>query len=479
MPDLGHDLLFGAFIPPTAARADDVVALAQRADAVGLDLFAVQDHPYQPAFLDTWTLLSALAPATQRIRLVPDVINLPLRLPSILARSAASLDILSGGRVELGIGAGAFWDAIEANGGPRRSPGEALRALEEAIRIIRALWSTGRAPRIDGKHYSIRGAKPGPQPVHRIDIWVGAYGPKMLQLIARVGDGWLPSAGYLPPDQLAAKTNVLDDAAADLGRDPAQIRRLYNVDGAFTERGGGFLQGPPRVWVEQLTELALTHGTSAFILSASPGEDGIVERFAEEVVPAVRAEVERERSSPTRAAPQPVAVEAEVRPDDTTEVGRTNQQLLLQVHDALRAQLTQLQEGVDALIRGRVDPIVLRGLINRLAMRQNYMSVGAFCAAYCRFVATHHTVEDQHMFPNLRAREPELEPVLDRLEREHETIAEILVQLDEAVVAMIADRDRIEEVRRVGDRLADELLAHLTFEEDELLPALGRMETSI
>ena len=76
-----------------------------------------QDHPYQPRFLDTWTLLSVLAAQTSTVRLAPNVANLPLRPPAVLARSVASLDILSGGRVELGLGAGAFWDAIEANGG--------------------------------------------------------------------------------------------------------------------------------------------------------------------------------------------------------------------------------------------------------------------------------------------------------------------------------------------------------------------------
>ena len=110
----------------------------------------------------------------------PNVANLPLRPPAVLARSVASLDILSGGRVELGLGAGAFWDAIEAIGGPRRTPREAVDALEEAIGVIRALWTPGRTPRIDGEHYRLHGAKPGPFPVHPVGIWLGAYKPRML-----------------------------------------------------------------------------------------------------------------------------------------------------------------------------------------------------------------------------------------------------------------------------------------------------------
>ncbi len=117
MTDYGHDLLFGSFITPVAEQPDLVVELAQLSEQAALDVVTVQDHPYLAHFLDAWTLLAYLAAATTRIRLAPNVINLPLRQPAVLARSAASLDLLSGGRVELGLGAGAFWEAIEANGG--------------------------------------------------------------------------------------------------------------------------------------------------------------------------------------------------------------------------------------------------------------------------------------------------------------------------------------------------------------------------
>src|SRR5215469_5673347 len=126
MTDYGHDLLFGSFITPAATRPDDVLALARLSEAAGLDLATFQDHPYQPAFLDTWTLMSYVAAATSTIRLSGNVLNLPLRQPVVLARSAASLDLLSGGRVELGIGAGAFWDAIEASGGRPLTAGQAV-----------------------------------------------------------------------------------------------------------------------------------------------------------------------------------------------------------------------------------------------------------------------------------------------------------------------------------------------------------------
>jgi alkanesulfonate monooxygenase SsuD/methylene tetrahydromethanopterin reductase-like flavin-dependent oxidoreductase (luciferase family) len=106
MTDHGHELLFGAFLPPDAGQAAAVLALSQVAEELGLDVLAFQDHPYQPGFLDTWALLSFLAAQPSRVRLLPDVANLPLRPPAVLARSAATLDILSGGRLELGVGAG-------------------------------------------------------------------------------------------------------------------------------------------------------------------------------------------------------------------------------------------------------------------------------------------------------------------------------------------------------------------------------------
>ena len=118
------------------------MTLAQIAEASGLDLVIFQDHPYQPAFLDTWTLMTFVAARTDSIRIAPNVLNVPLRPPAVVARSAASLDLLSGGRFDLALGSGGFWDAIEAMGGGRLTGGQAVTALEEAIDVIRALWDT-------------------------------------------------------------------------------------------------------------------------------------------------------------------------------------------------------------------------------------------------------------------------------------------------------------------------------------------------
>ena len=291
MPDYGRDLTFGYFLIPNAA--DPLLDIAREIEARGLDWIGIQDHPYQRRFVDTWTLLAAVAAVTSRVGLFPDVANLPLRPPAVMAKAAASLDVLSGGRFELALGAGGFWDAIEAYGGPRREPRDALAALEEAIQVIRLIWSGERNLRFAGSHYRLAGAHSGPVPVHPMGIWLGVYGPRALRLAGRLADGWVPSLrAEIAP--LAEGSVRLDDAAVEAGRDPAEIRRVVNVNGQIT--GGthhGLLRGPVDQWVDELTDMAVGYGFDTFMFWGE-GEDQLP-RFAEEVAPAVRAQVAAER----------------------------------------------------------------------------------------------------------------------------------------------------------------------------------------
>lgn len=296
MADYGKELAFGSFITPANHDPDGVVELARISEQVGLDLVTFQDHPYQPSFLDTWTLLSYVAARTQRVRLAPNVLNLPLRNPAIVARSAASLDRLSGGRVELGLGAGAFWDAMVAMGAQRLTPGQSVDALIEAIEIIRSLWDTGDPSRVEreGEHYCVSGAKRGPAPAHDIEIWLGAYQPRMLRTIGKYADGWLPSLGYMKDvSQLAEANERIDEAARAAGREPGAIRRLLNISGRFEQSGDGLLRGPAEHWAEQLVDIALMFGTSTFIIGTDDARDLAI--FGEEVAPAVRELVAAER----------------------------------------------------------------------------------------------------------------------------------------------------------------------------------------
>ena len=296
MADYGRELEFGASVEPLADPPDWAGRVAVAADRAGLDLVGIQDHPYQRRFLDTWTLISTLVPVTERVRFFPDVACLPLRPPAMLAKAAASLDVLSGGRIEMGLGAGAFWDAIVAMDGPRRSPAQAVRSVEEAMEVMRLVWSKERSARFEGEIYSLRGMRPGPHPVHEISIWVGAYGPRMLTLIGRLADGWVPSLGNLSPERIPAMQQRIDEAAESAGRKPAQIRRALNISGRIGEAGDGPLDGPASKWVETLTGLALDLGMDTFIYW--PQEDHVrqVELFAHKVAPAVREAVATERS---------------------------------------------------------------------------------------------------------------------------------------------------------------------------------------
>ena len=429
MTDYGHELLFGAFLPPDAGQASAVLALSRVVEELELDVLAFQDHPYQPGFLDTWTLLS-------------------------------------------------FLDAIAAMGGPRRTAAENVDALEEAITIIRRLWTPGPPVHFSGRWYRLEGARPGPAPAHPIGIWLGAYKRRMLELTGRLADGWVPSTGYADPEDLRPMTRILDSTAEQAGRDPAEIRRADNLSGRFGRSGSGFLQGPPAVWAEQLTEFVLEHGMSTFILGPGPDAAGDLRQFAEEV--ARRSARRSNRPGPGRPGRWrlPRARPRAPRGETATETairGSVGAQTLLAVHEHLRQELDQLREVMGEVAAGRVSAARARSQLHQMTMRQNYWAFGAFCASYCRVVAVHHAIEDMRMFRDLRLADPDLGPVLERLSADHEAIAAVLTEVDDALVAMIKDPDHLKDAETAVDRLADALLPHLRVEEDQLLGPIANL----
>ncbi|MGY2079609.1 LLM class flavin-dependent oxidoreductase [Modestobacter sp. SYSU DS0657] len=512
MSDPGHPLSFGAFLTPANADPDRTVALAVLAEQVGLDLVTFQDHPYQPGFLDTWTLLSYVAARTGTVHLAANVTNLPLRPPAVLARSVASLDLLSGGRVELGLGAGAFWDAISAMGGRRLTGGQAVQALEEAIEVVRQTWDADArgGVRVEGEFHRVVGAKRGPAPAHDVGIWLGAYKPRMLALTGRRADGWLPSLSYLQPGDLARGNAIVDEAAVAAGRSPADVRRLLNITGTFTTTGRGPLQGPAEQWAEELAELALEQRIGTFVLGSDDPDD--LRRFAAEVAPAVRELVAAEGAvvaGPAPAVEEPAPAVAGgassfpvvPTPDDGTRRSErqvwdestrptgpapdparsyTPDQLaqgqhLVAIHDGLRAELAQVQSLVDQVAAGTMDVGTARSHISVMTMRQNKWTLGTYCEAYCRIVTTHHTIEDQSMFPHLRAGDARLGPVIDRLEQEHHAIHDVLEGVDRALVEFVSAPDGMAGLRAAVDLLSDTLLSHLAYEERELVEPLARL----
>jgi alkanesulfonate monooxygenase SsuD/methylene tetrahydromethanopterin reductase-like flavin-dependent oxidoreductase (luciferase family) len=297
---------FGISVVPATERLDRIREVVRAADEAGLDLVGIQDHPYQHHFLDTWSLIPTLFAATKRISFFTDVANLPLRPPAVMAKAAASLDVLSGGRFELGLGAGALPDVIANFGGPRRTPGESVEALDEAIDVIRLLWSEERSVSFEGKYYRLDDARPGPRPAHPISIWVGAFKPRMLRLVGRKGDGWLPSLGVLTRDELRAGHEQIDAAAERAGRDPRSIRRIINVQGLIGDEpppprsslpvgylAGEPLAGPPEWWIDTLAGF-VADGFDTLVFWPVEMAAEQVALLAGEVVPGVRGSRLRE-----------------------------------------------------------------------------------------------------------------------------------------------------------------------------------------
>jgi alkanesulfonate monooxygenase SsuD/methylene tetrahydromethanopterin reductase-like flavin-dependent oxidoreductase (luciferase family) len=294
-------LRLGISVVPATENLDRIRELAGVADEAGLDLIGIQDHPYQRHFLDTWSLIPVLLAETERISFFTDVANLPLRPPAVLAKAAATLDVLSGGRFELGIGAGGLPDVIAQFGGPRRTPGESVEALDEALDVIRLVWSEERSVSFDGRHYRLDDARPGPHPAHPIQIWVGAFKPRMMRLVGRKADGWLPSLGVLSRDELRAGNKRIDEAAEKAGRDPASVRRILNVQGLIGEGpapprselpvgylAGDPLAGPPEWWVETLAGF-VDDGFDTLVFWPVETTSDQVESLAGEVLPELRA----------------------------------------------------------------------------------------------------------------------------------------------------------------------------------------------
>lgn len=301
MSDYGRPIEFGIFLDPAAAQAATILDTIALIDELGFEWIGIQDHPYNRQQLDALTLIGMGLARTERVRFFPDVATLSLRSPTMLANQAVTLDLLGNGRFELGLGTGAFWDAIVAMGGPRRSPGEAYASLDEAIDILRAAFDGARSVDHAGEIYRIHGWRPGPAPAHRIGIWLGVLGPRALGLTGRKADGWVPSLSYCPPVTARKSMERIDTAATAAGRNPVDIRRLYNIWGGFTDapptpidETSGTFSGSPAAWTAFLTHLATSVGFDTFMFGV-PADPELLRMIARDIIPAVRARVERAR----------------------------------------------------------------------------------------------------------------------------------------------------------------------------------------
>ena len=268
-------MLIGAKVPNSGPlpAARGIGPMAAELEQAGFDSLWVSDHlvlpeviesrypfaadgratwPSDTPYLDAMIALMAIAAATSRARLGTAVLVLPLRQPVVLAKQAASIDVLSGGRLELGVGAGWLAEEFAALGVPFADRGG---LLTESLAILRSVWTGAPAP-MSGRHYALpAGLHSGPAPAHPIPLLIGGHSA-VARTRAAGQDGWLgqQSATELDPDELAAWIGSMRQAAADAGRDPATLRAVLRiVDSA--ERPGQIAAALPALARAGVTEI--------------------------------------------------------------------------------------------------------------------------------------------------------------------------------------------------------------------------------
>jgi probable F420-dependent oxidoreductase len=285
-------MLFGLNVSTSATAGADPVAEARRAEELGFDFVSASDHLHgeSPTF-EPWTMLSWIAAATSRIGVATRVLGMPYRHPPVVAKMAETFDRLSDGRLILGLGGGYSDEEFRAFGLGTRPPRDKVDGLEEAVRIIRGLWSE-RTFTFEGRMYRIDGARLEPRPGRRIPIWLGTYGNRALAVTGRLADGWIPSLGFAPPDQVALMRDRVLQAARDAGRDPEEITCAYNLQIRVDEHAEpepSVVSGHPEAVAERLIGFRKIGFSAMNLMPAGPGPEEQAERLAREVIPAVRA----------------------------------------------------------------------------------------------------------------------------------------------------------------------------------------------
>lgn len=285
------DLIFGVGVPASAAPGDDPVGLAQEAERLGFDFVSAADHPCgtSPSY-ETTVMLTWIAARTSRIGVASRVLGMPFRRPAMVAKLAASLDLMSGGRFILGLGAGYSDEEIAAVGGPALSPAEKIDALAEAVQVIRGAWTRSDYAQ-HGRHHGVRDLTMEPRPAHPIPVWLGTFGPRALAATGALADGWIPSLGYKPVAEFPAMRRRIDDAAEAAGRRPADIRSILNLNirlGPAATPEEDVVSGSAEQAVSQLRHL-LSLGFTGFNFLVGPDQRAAMQRLAGEVLPALRS----------------------------------------------------------------------------------------------------------------------------------------------------------------------------------------------
>ncbi len=309
---------FGVFTSLTGTTWSAVLDLWQHLETTGWDIACVSDH-FMPStkdregpVLESWTTLSALAALVPRMRVGTIVLGNTYRHPAVVAKMAAQVDIISGGRLLLGMGAGWQQNEHEAYGIPFYTVRERLERLDEACQVIRSLW-TERRSNFKGRYYQLSDAPLDPKPVQKPhpELMIGGGGERVtLRVVARQADHWNVWGG---PKVLARKTAILEEHCSSVGRNPKTITRSVNMALLFTDKKADIdrlvdtitarigshaadardtcLAGTRDQIREQLTQLKAAGADTLFIPTIFRPADEIrrdMDRFIAEVAPAFR-----------------------------------------------------------------------------------------------------------------------------------------------------------------------------------------------
>jgi alkanesulfonate monooxygenase SsuD/methylene tetrahydromethanopterin reductase-like flavin-dependent oxidoreductase (luciferase family) len=300
MSKYGKPLRFGYSPLPMSADPMRPLQLAGMAETFGLDYVGIHASLYSAQDYELWTLLTAIGIATKSISIFALMPETALYSPALWAKAVASLDLLTNGRVEAGIGLGKGIDPLAMMGNERRSETETLAALEEAIQVMRLMWSSDSSVQFDGKFWQLAEVQPGPAPSRRINIWLGASEPQVMGLVGRGADGWVPTLyPAIQMSDLEELNQQLDGALTAAGRDLSDVQRVWPIAGTISDTESHMpFEGTVQQWAESLAKLSLDVGIDTFLLVEGANAEAQLEFFALEVVPLTRQLLEAGNGAP-------------------------------------------------------------------------------------------------------------------------------------------------------------------------------------
>ncbi|MBI5931141.1 MAG: LLM class F420-dependent oxidoreductase [Chloroflexi bacterium] len=309
-------LKWGIQTSPQHVSYGELLQVWQRADALGYDSAWLFDH-FMPIFSDPtgpcfegWTMLTALGVQTRKIHVGLLVTSMVYRNPGLLANIGATVDVVTGGRMEMGVGAGWFEQEARAYGMEFLPAGERLKQLDEGVQVIKSLW-TNPVSNFQGRYYQLTEAHCEPKPVQlpHPPIWIGGQGEKVtLRIVAQQADGW--DMDMFPLDEYRRKLDILAEHCYKAGRAPESVRKMIHFPGLISDDEKSLkprVEAMARSWNTNMDNLrqraligtpeqAAEHllkfvelGVEHFVLSIAPPYDmRMIELFIEEVAPRVR-----------------------------------------------------------------------------------------------------------------------------------------------------------------------------------------------